>query len=59
MDGGGSTSFIGYYVSLQCDNGSTYEGEVSDIEAERQLITLSHAHIHVCVESCFVVINFF
>ena len=22
MDGGGSTSFIGYFVSLQCDNGS-------------------------------------
>lgn len=44
MNSESSTSFVGYYVSLQCDNGSTYEGEVSDIEAERQLITLSHAH---------------
>ena len=37
-------SFIGYYVSLQCDNDSTYEGEVKSIDPERQLITLSHAH---------------
>ncbi|XP_066911350.1 enhancer of mRNA-decapping protein 3-like [Clytia hemisphaerica] len=36
--------FIGYYVSLQCDNDSTYEGEVKSIDPERQLITLTHAH---------------
>ena len=42
MDGG--DGFIGYYVSLLYDNDSTYEGEVSAIDADQQLITLSHAH---------------
>lgn len=42
MDAAGS--FIGYYVSLACDNKSIYEGEVSDIDAALQLITLTHAH---------------
>jgi len=40
----GAESFLGYYVSLQCDNDSTYEGEVSCIDPDRQLITLTHAH---------------
>ena len=40
----GAEGFIGYYVSLQCDNDSTYEGEVSCIDPDRQLITLTHAH---------------
>jgi len=37
-------NFIGYYVSLACDNDSVYEGEVGEIDGVRQLITLTHAH---------------
>ena len=37
-------SFIGYYVSLSCDNDSVYEGEVGHIDSAKQLITLIHAH---------------
>lgn len=44
MDNSSGDSFIGYYVSLQCDNDSKYEGEVMNIDAVKQLITLSHAH---------------
>ena len=39
-----ASAFIGYYVSLSCDNDSIYEGEVGDIDGSRQLITLTHAH---------------
>ena len=43
MDGDAS-SFVGYYISLTCDNDSIYEGEVLDIDITSQLITLNHAH---------------
>ena len=37
-------AFLGYYVSLTCNNNVIYEGEVLDIDEQRQLITLVHAH---------------
>lgn len=43
MDGD-ATSFVGYYISLTCNDDSIFEGEVLHIEVDSQLITLTHAH---------------
>lgn len=41
-------AFSGYYVTLQCDNNTLYEGEVLEIDERRQLITLIHASQGKC-----------